>query len=104
MAVSNSCGSQILNILIGLGLPWLIKDLRAEGVNDVEMYVKVTDHNSLQTAAFFQFANLILFIGLLLVAAIIHKEPKATLTYRKGIVFCCAYGVCLAGYALTVFV
>ena len=32
MAVSNSCGSQIINILIGLGLPWLITNMAGKQI------------------------------------------------------------------------
>jgi hypothetical protein len=44
MAVSNSCGSQILNILIGLGLPWLI-------TNAAGRHVVVDSHRELQAHA-----------------------------------------------------
>ena len=33
MAVSNSTGSQIINILIGLGLPWLISNMGGQQIS-----------------------------------------------------------------------
>merc|ERR1711871_1018011 len=50
MAVSNAIGSQIINILIGLGLPWLITDLASKGG-----CIRLLSHVSLQYAATFQF-------------------------------------------------
>ena len=96
MAVSNAIGSQIINILIGLGLPWFF--LGAFGDRDV----CVTDHRNLQVAASFQFGavgvNLILLLGL----AVYNKANKAHLTKPKGKVMICGYLVVLLSYCLSV--
>ena len=59
MAVSNSCGSQIINILIGLGLPWTLSCL---GGRDI----KVGDHEQIQVMAYFQGANVLVFVSMIL--------------------------------------
>eukprot|EP00944_MAST-04C_sp_MAST-4C-sp1_P007232 g7232.t1 len=96
MAVSNAIGSQIINILIGLGLPWLLVD--AFGDHNV----CVTDHMNLQVAASFQFCavgmNFILLLGL----AVYNKANKAHLTKFKGKLFICGYVVVLLSYCLSV--
>ena len=96
MAVSNAIGSQIINILIGLGLPWFFLGLF--GDRDV----CVTDHRNLQVAASFQFVavgvNLILLLGL----AVYNKANKAHLTKFKGKLFICGYVVVLLSYCLSV--
>ena len=39
MAVSNSCGSQIINICMGLGLPWFI-------TNSAGHHIRVNGHRN----------------------------------------------------------
>jgi Ca2+/Na+ antiporter len=114
MAVANSCGSQITNILVGLGLPWFLADLRAEakgapagnaeGKPTVkDLYIQVPDHANLQVASFFQFGNITLFVVLLLLMAVLQQTPKAQLTTKKGFIFISAYIVCVCGYAIYIF-
>lgn len=103
MAVSNSAGSQITNILVGLGLPWLIADIQADSRGKKEDLVHVGDHSNLQKAAFFQFGNLSLFITILLIAALVTRSDKAILNKTKGVIFVCTYVACLAGYAAVIF-
>jgi Ca2+/Na+ antiporter len=101
MAVANSCGSQITNILVGLGLPWFFADLNADSTGGE--YVKVSDHANLQVAAFFQFGNISLFVAMLLLAAVVQNTPKAQLTRKKGYIFLASYLVCMGGYAIYIF-
>jgi len=103
MAVANSCGSQITNILLGLGLPWLIADIRADATVGSKGYVRVPDHTNLQVASLFQFANLALFVVALLLMAAVKQTPKAQLTRQKALLFMGAYVACLCGYAIYIF-
>lgn len=104
MAVANSCGSQITNILVGLGLPWFLADLGSDGRGDgLAGYVAVHDHSHLQVAAFFQFSNLTLFVVVLLLMAVLQNTKKAQLTKTKGAIFLSAYVICIASYSLYIF-
>ena len=95
MAVSNALGSQIINILLGLGLPWLIANLAMK-----EGHLQVTDHSDLQFAAFFQFGAVALNLLLLLGMALYWGQNKATLTIGKGKLFIAAYAVVVGSYVL----
>jgi Ca2+/Na+ antiporter len=98
MAVSNALGSQIINILIGLGLPWLLVD----SFGGREGGVCVTDHVSLQSAASFQFCAVAMNFILLLGVAVYKRTNKAHLTKLKGKIFLCAYAVVLLTYCISV--
>lgn len=95
MAVSNALGSQIINILIGLGLPWFFANLANPDAN-----LLVTDHANLQFAAFFQFGAVGLNFVLLLGFAVMHKANKALLTPQKGKFFLFAYVVVVGSYVI----
>ena len=94
MAVSNAIGSQIINILIGLGLPWMITDM-VKG-NCIRLYA----HKSLQYAAFFQFAIVGTFLALLLGVALIFGQNKAILTKSKARFLMSGYFVVLIAFTL----
>ena len=47
MAVSNSCGSQIINILVGLGLPWFI-------TNSAGSAIEIRGHHDLELMSLMQ--------------------------------------------------
>ena len=94
MAVSNAIGSQIINILIGLGLPWMITNLIPG--NCVRLYA----HKALQYAALFQFAIVGTFLALLLGAALIFKQNKAILSKTKARFLMSLYFVVLVGFTL----
>ena len=98
MAVSNALGSQIINILIGLGLPWLLVD----SFGGREGGVCVTDHISLQFAASFQFCAVAMNFILLLGVAVYQRTNKAHLTKFKGKIFLGAYAVVVMSYCLSV--
>eukprot|EP00756_Hemistasia_phaeocysticola_P039492 Hpha_TRINITY_DN16818_c0_g12::TRINITY_DN16818_c0_g12_i1::g.148356::m.148356 len=94
MATSNAIGSQNVNVLIGLGLPWLMYNA-AMGKT-----VKVDGHKKLQAAAFFQCGAIALNVFLLIGLAVITGEKKAQLGAKKGKMLCAAYFVVLTGFAL----
>eukprot|EP01012_Entosiphon_sulcatum_P002801 TRINITY_DN10680_c0_g1_i4.p2 TRINITY_DN10680_c0_g1~~TRINITY_DN10680_c0_g1_i4.p2 ORF type:complete len:439 (+),score=76.47 TRINITY_DN10680_c0_g1_i4:2233-3549(+) len=96
MAVANSQGSQITNILVGLGLPWALHCL-------FNGDVLVKGHANLQAAAFFQFGNMSVNAIMLLGMAMIFRSPKARLDKRKGLFLVVAYGISLAGYGSYIF-
>ena len=81
MAVSNSTGSQIINILIGLGVPWLISNLAGRTVT-------IHGVSSLQVMASFQGVNVAVYFSLLLLPTVRTWRPgdhsKASLGKRKG--------------------
>eukprot|EP00755_Sulcionema_specki_P018324 Sspe_Gene.66615::Locus_39350_Transcript_1_1_Confidence_1.000_Length_2253::g.66615::m.66615/K13751/SLC24A3, NCKX3; solute carrier family 24 (sodium/potassium/calcium exchanger), member 3 len=95
MAVSNAIGSQNVNVLIGLGIPWLLFNL-AKGEN-----VRVHDHKSLQMAAFFQAGGITLNFCCLLGAALVMKKSKASLGKTKGYVMIAAYFSVITAYAIS---
>jgi len=131
MAVSNSCGAQITNILFGLGFPWLIANIVGYGegtrkgfqceVNDEgELIhsgcvsapvdsdgmvpwrgVQIREHEDALIAALFQFGNLSLFIGLLLIAAVAQGHKKAVLTRKKGLFMLGFYLFVIVGFCIT---
>ena len=73
MAISNSVGSQILNICIGLGLPWLIKGLMThEGV-------AIPGNNIVAKAGFLLAIGSLILSGITLGPALIFKEDKCKL-------------------------
>lgn len=96
MAVANSIGSQIINICLGLGFPWLI-------ANAAGMAVLIPSHRDLQIAAFFQGGAVIFSFAMFLGAAIYYKLPKALLNRAKGWALVNAYWVVLVCYAAVYF-
>jgi len=97
MAVSNSTGSQIINILVGLGFPWFISC--ASGLP-----VPVNGHTKLQIMAYFQAANVSIYTSLILMTTLRTWRPgdhsKATLGRYKGVVLISLYIVSLSAYAV----
>eukprot|EP00483_Globobulimina_turgida_P002913 UN02918 len=93
MAVSNCQGTQVINIGIGLGLPWLLTNLTG---NQVE----VCGNNILQISAFFQTfivcTNFFLLVGL----ALIKKENKALLQKWKAVTLIGLYFMTMFGFTL----
>ena len=96
MAVSNSTGSQIINILLGLGLPWLMTNASGRAV-------KVTSVDTLLAMARFQFGAVATYLSLLLLPTFRTWRPgdhsKAVLDRRKGAALLCAYLVILLSCA-----
>jgi Ca2+/Na+ antiporter len=97
MAVSNSCGSQILNILVGLGLPWFLS-------NWAGIPISILQHDDLALMAAVQCVILTVFTALLL-GATVHTwrrgdHRKASLGPGKGAAMLLTYAACVAGYPL----
>jgi len=97
MAVSNSCGSQIVNVLVGLGLPWLLSC--SSGLD-----ILLGAHRDLLLMALFQAANLAVFASLLILSTA-HTwrrgdHRKSQLTKAKGKVLICTYVVCISSYPI----
>lgn len=88
MAVSNSTGSQIINICIGLGLPWLITNIAGRSV-------PVPGVDTLRIIGGFQAANVAIYFSLLLLPTIQTWRPgdhsKAALSRRKGAILLATY-------------
>ena len=84
MAVSNCIGSQICNILLGLGLPWTISNI-------IGTPVRINNYPVIQAAAFFQFGSVILNFIVLVGIAFVTKKNKAMLGRGKGIFFLVMY-------------
>ena len=130
MALSNSCGAQITNVLFGLGLPWTIANIagvsrgiregfQCERSGDGELVhsdcvsaavdedgmvpwrgVQVREHTDALIAASFQFVILGSFIVSLLLAALATRSEKAVLTRRKGLVLLGLYPVVVTLFCL----
>jgi Ca2+/Na+ antiporter len=93
MAVSNSTGSQIINILIGLGLPWSISNMAG-------LTVPVPGVGILQVMGGFQMGNVAIYLSLLLLPTMQTWRPgdhsKASLGRKKGAALLVTYVVVLA--------
>ena len=130
MALSNSCGAQITNVLFGLGLPWTIANIAGvtrgirEGyqcergddgalvdidcidapVDDAGFVpwrgVQIREHTDALIAASFQFVILGSFIGMLLIAALATRSEKAVLTRRKGLILLGLYPIVVGLFCL----
>ncbi|XP_057704722.1 sodium/potassium/calcium exchanger 3 [Corythoichthys intestinalis] len=97
MAVSNSIGSNVFDILVGLGLPWALKTLAINYGSDIKLYSK----------------GLIFSVGLLLASVFltvigVHLN-KWTLDKRLGVACLLLYSVflcfsCLIEYNIFTFV
>jgi Ca2+/Na+ antiporter len=88
MAVSNSMGSQICNILFGLGLPWLLANLSGKEVT-------VHDPETLLFTAYLLASLVVVSCGTLLGMALLQCKGKAELTQSKGHFFLIMYVVAL---------
>ena len=102
MAVSNCVGSQICNIFVGLGLPWLLFNLINHRPVQVDTMPKGTQHVTLRTAALFQFGVVGVFTCLMLGHAVISRLDKASLTKTKAKGLMGVYIIVLAGFGITI--
>merc|ERR1719469_425326 len=97
MAVSNATGAQILNINIGLGLPWLIVALAGKPV-------VLKDVKSILTMACFQAWNVMVYFSLVLFPILgkwlSGSLTKASLDPRKGKMLVGAYFVTATAFIL----
>ena len=94
MAVSNAIGSQVLNICMGLGLPWMCASFSLPK----DDYFRVTDHANLQVVAFFQFGAVTANFVTLLGVAVYRGANKATLSTNKGYLLLTCYVIVIISY------
>jgi Ca2+/H+ antiporter len=94
MAVSNATGSQIINILIGLGFPWLMT-----GATGRQVALPSSSIGTLQLLASLQGANVAVYFSLLLLPTVRTWLPgdhsKAVLGRHKGAIFLSVYAIAL---------
>lgn len=89
MAVSNCQGTQVINICLGLGGPWLLTTLGGH---------VITLNHSLITPACFQLALVGVNMCLLLGSALCLGLPKAILNKKKSIILIATYICCVSGF------
>ena len=93
MAVSNCQGTQVINIGIGLGLPWLLTNITGR-------HVTVCGHQILQISAVFQTCVVLCNFCLLVGLALIRRKNKAQLQRWKAITLIVVYVAALLGFTL----
>lgn len=96
MAVSNSFGSQIINILIGLGMPWAIS-------NAAGMPIHIGDVWHIRLMGGLQACNVVALFSVLLGIALTSCESKAVLTRTKGGVLLLMYITGVGVYSSFIF-
>lgn len=96
MAVSNSLGSQITNILIGMGVPWLCAAI-------AEHPVEIKDREVILMSSYILTAGAFLLTAVTLGIAIMQRANKALLGKGKGWLLVFAYFVSIGVYALLLF-
>ena len=97
MAVSNCQGSQVINIGIGLGLPWLLTNMTGQNV-------AVCGHQILQISAVFQTCVVLCNFCLLVGWSIIYQQKKAQLESWKAAALLVIYVMAILGFTLYLFV
>merc|ERR1719474_173233 len=93
MAVSNCQGTQVINIGIGLGLPWLMTNLTGH-------HVYVCGHEILQVSAIFQTSIVLCNFSLLVGLALFRGAKKARLQRWKAMTLIGMYVTVLLGFTL----
>jgi len=100
MAVSNSTGSQIINICVGLGLPWFISGLAGRPIS-------LPGQRHIQVMAIFQAFNVTTYTTIVLLATIptwrCGDKSKAKLGTMKGIILLFTYIATVGSYAAYTF-
>lgn len=89
MAVSNCQGTQVINICLGLGAPWLLTTL---GGQSIQL------NHSLVAPACFQLALVGVNMCMLLGSALCLGLPKAILDRKKSFMLIATYFTCLSGF------
>jgi Ca2+/Na+ antiporter len=95
MAIANVVGSQVINILIGLGLPWFIS-------SSIGSDVKVKGYRDLSGASAFLMFDVVM-VCLLLIAPICYNCKKPVFEYWKGKILVGLYGITICCYTLWYF-
>jgi len=96
MAVSNSFGSQIINILIGLGMPWTMSCTAGQPI-------ALTDVAHIRIMGCIQAVHVAVIFSALLGVAFAGGHTKAVLSKGKGAGLLAMYAAGVAFYALIVF-
>jgi Ca2+/Na+ antiporter len=91
MAIANVVGSQVINILVGLGLPWFISGLFGSPIS-------VKGHEDLTGAGAFLLVGVGVF-ALLLILPIAMNCRKPKLSAWKGKIMCGMYALILVTYS-----
>jgi len=89
MAVSNCQGTQVINICLGLGAPWLFATMGGQTIHL---------NHSLITPAFFQLGLVAINMCLLLGSALCQGLPKAILNRNKSFMLIGTYFTCISGF------
>lgn len=97
MAVSNSFGSQIINILVGLGMPWAISNTAGQPIEIVHV-------SDIHRMGALQALNVAALFSALLGVALIRRRDKAVLTRAKGFALLAMYVLAVGSYAIMAFV
>lgn len=97
MAVSNCLGSQITNILVGLGFPWFLYNVF------VGKPVLIPGHKRIFRAAMIQAGNVGVVFMSMLGVAMWNGDNKAKLSKEKGYIFLSCYFVCLVIFGFLTF-
>ena len=83
----------MVNIGIGLGLPWLLSVLSGHKV-------PVCGKEDLFIIAIFHTGGVALFFGLTFIMALVQRANKATLNKPKGILLLITYAGTIGGYVM----
>jgi len=97
MAVSNCQGTQVINIGIGLGLPWLMTNVSGKTVT-------VCGRDILQISAVFQIAIVLSNFILLPGWALMYKEEKVVLEWWKAAALVVVYVMAMLGFIFYLFI
>merc|ERR1719474_1970550 len=97
MAVSNCQGTQVINIGIGLGLPWLMTNVSGRTVT-------VCGRDILQISAVFQIAIVLSNFILLPGWALMYKEEKVVLEWWKAAALVVVYVMAMLGFIFYLFI
>ena len=95
MAVASATGSQVINILIGLGLPWQISTSFGKPV-------RIMKHAELAYMSRFMFGCVAAYVAVLLLPTIPSwgRRGRATLGKREGWILIAVYFAVVGLYAL----
>lgn len=96
MAVSNSLGSQITNILIGMGIPWMCASFAGHDV-------MITEHHLILMSSYILTVGSALLTVVTLGVALVYRANKALLGKGKGWLLVVAYFVSVGAYAVILF-
>merc|ERR1711879_25714 len=91
MAVSNCQGTQVINICMGLGLPWTMTIL---GGSEIKL------NKSLVPPAIFQLMLVLVNIFVMLGTAVCQGLPKAILDKKRAIALIITYCTCITGLGM----